>query len=61
MRLVEENGEWRIEGEGHERARVAYASEKNGRLEVAVESSAKTLAGTVTADLTFDSWSRHPM
>jgi hypothetical protein len=44
MRLVEDSGKWRIEGHGNERARVAYASEKNGRLEFAVEASAKTLA-----------------
>ena len=37
MSLVEENGEWRIEGEGHKRARVAYATEKNGRMEISVE------------------------
>lgn len=39
MTLVQENGEWRVEGEGHERARIAYASEKNGRLEVMVDPS----------------------
>ena len=32
MRLVEQDGDWRIEGLGKERARVAYASEQNGRL-----------------------------
>jgi hypothetical protein len=32
MNLVERNGQWEIEGEGRERARVAYASEKDGRL-----------------------------
>ncbi len=32
MRLVESNGQWQIEGEGRERARVAYASEKDSRL-----------------------------
>ena len=32
MRLVEQGREWRIEGPGSERARVAYASEQNGRL-----------------------------
>ena len=39
MRLVEEDGEWRIKGEGHERARVGYASEHNGDLEINVESA----------------------
>jgi hypothetical protein len=39
MMLVEEDGEWRIEGEGHERASVAYAIEHNGMLEVDVESA----------------------
>lgn len=32
MKLVEHNGEWRIEGEGAERARIAYAAEQNGQL-----------------------------
>jgi hypothetical protein len=32
MKLVEIDGTWRIEGKGKERARVAYASESNGRL-----------------------------
>jgi hypothetical protein len=32
MSLVEEAGKWRIAGAGHERARVAYASEEDGRL-----------------------------
>jgi hypothetical protein len=32
MELVESNGQWQIEGEGRERARVAYASEEDGRL-----------------------------
>ena len=32
MRLVEDENGLRIEGEGQERARIAYASEKDGRL-----------------------------
>jgi hypothetical protein len=32
MDLVEYAGEWRIEGRGKERARLAYASEENGKL-----------------------------
>jgi hypothetical protein len=32
LRLVGTGEDWRIEGEGKERARIAYASEKNGRL-----------------------------
>jgi hypothetical protein len=32
MTLVEEDGQWRIEGEGKERASLAFASEKDGRL-----------------------------
>jgi len=32
MELVGDGDEWRIEGEGSERARVAYASEKDGKL-----------------------------
>ena len=32
MRLVEDGDGWRIEGEGKERARIAYAQEEDGRL-----------------------------
>jgi hypothetical protein len=32
MRLVQVNGEWKIEGEGSERARIAYAHETDGQL-----------------------------
>src|ERR1017187_9463910 len=32
MELVSDGGGWRVEGTGSERARVAYASEKDGRL-----------------------------
>jgi hypothetical protein len=32
MQLVKSNGAWKIEGEGHEHARVAYARENSGRL-----------------------------
>jgi len=32
MKLVENGEEWRIEGAGSERARIAYASEQDGRL-----------------------------
>jgi hypothetical protein len=38
MELVEDSsGRWRIEGEGKERARVAYASEKDGQIEYTLE------------------------
>jgi hypothetical protein len=40
MTLVEDkHGGWRIEGEGKERARVAYASEKDGRIAFTIENS----------------------
>ena len=32
MKLVEDSNGWRIEGQGHERARIAYACEEGGRL-----------------------------
>ena len=32
MRLVESSQGWQIEGPGKERARIAYASEKEGKL-----------------------------
>jgi hypothetical protein len=37
MRLVEVDGGWSIEGNGRERARIAYASEKDGHLEYSFE------------------------
>lgn len=37
MALVREGEDWRIEGEGKERARVAYASNENGKLVVTFE------------------------
>ena len=40
MRIVEDRGGVRIEGEGSERARIAYASALNGRLAVNVEPAA---------------------
>jgi hypothetical protein len=41
MSIIEDQGELRIEGEGSERARIAYASEEEGRLTF-------TLAPTLT-------------
>ena len=38
MKLVEKNGAWQIEGRGSERARIAYASEKDGQLIFSFES-----------------------
>jgi hypothetical protein len=32
LKLVENDGDWKIEGEGKERARVAYATEQDGKL-----------------------------
>jgi hypothetical protein len=37
MNLVEEDGEWLIEGDGRELASVAFAYEQDGMLEVTVE------------------------
>lgn len=39
MRLVEVDGTWQIEGKGKERARIAYASEKDGQLVYSFEST----------------------
>lgn len=44
MTLVERAGGWEIEGIGKERARVAYASEQDGRLVVALEEDARVSA-----------------
>lgn len=46
MKLVEDNNGLRIEGEGRERARIAYAYEKDGRLAVEVsQAQAGSLVG----------------
>lgn len=37
MQLTFENGKWRIQGEGRERARVAVAHNQNGRISIAFE------------------------
>jgi hypothetical protein len=37
MTLVEKDGSWQIEGAGKERARLAYASEKDGQLALQVQ------------------------
>ena len=37
MKIVEDNEGVRVEGKGSERARIAYASELDGRLEITVE------------------------
>jgi len=42
MRLVQAGGDWRIEGSGHERALIAYASSKDGRLVCTIQ---KAVAG----------------
>lgn len=49
MTLLKEGDDWRVEGPGSERARVAYASEKNGELVFTMQpmSSAGTLRRTV--------------
>ena len=45
MRLVENSQGWQIEGPGKERARIAYASEENGRLVLTVETSSDSACG----------------
>jgi hypothetical protein len=37
MRLVPDGDRWRIEGEGKERARIAYATARDGRLQLTVQ------------------------
>jgi hypothetical protein len=44
MRLVKSPKGWRIEGEGAERARIAWASEKDGYLVFSVEKSASNIS-----------------
>jgi hypothetical protein len=43
MELVEEDGQWRIEGAGKERASIAYASEQEGRLVLSLEAAPSTV------------------
>ena len=50
MRLVGANGRWRVEGKGSERARIAYASEKDGKLSYSFQSlSESTQTGLLTS------------
>jgi hypothetical protein len=42
MRLIEVNGTWQIQGEGSERARIAFASEKNGKIVYSFESTTQS-------------------
>jgi hypothetical protein len=44
MKLVRDNRGWRIEGPGSERARVAFASQKGGRLAYAYSSTSTELS-----------------
>ena len=41
MKLVRDNGAWRIEGPGKERARIAYAAVDGGKISYEIESSGK--------------------
>lgn len=50
MRLVEVNGHWQVEGKGSERARIAYASEKYGKLTYSFQPvSESTEAGVLSS------------
>jgi hypothetical protein len=42
MKLVRHGDKWHIEGPGHERAKLAYASEKNGQIEYTIDSRPQT-------------------
>jgi hypothetical protein len=48
MTLVEDGNDWRIEGRGKERARIAYASEKEGRLVFTLQTEARQKALSTT-------------
>jgi hypothetical protein len=41
MNLVENSNGWRIQGEGKERARIAYASERNGHLVLSLQTESQ--------------------
>ncbi len=45
MRIVREGNGWRIEGSGHERAQLAYASERNGKIEYTIDSRSEVRSG----------------
>src|SRR5580700_1216598 len=45
MRIVREGNGWRIEGSGHERAQLAYASERNGKIEYMIDSRSEVRSG----------------
>ena len=49
MRLVEVNGRWQIEGKGSERARIAYASEKDGQLSYSFQSLTESTEGMLSS------------
>jgi len=49
MKLVKMNGQWQIEGKGSERARIAYASEKDGQLVYSFESAIEGAASQTLA------------
>jgi hypothetical protein len=41
MKLVDQDGKWRIEGEGKERARVAYATLVGEKIAYEIEENAR--------------------
>ncbi|MGA7448007.1 MAG: hypothetical protein WBW83_14485, partial [Terriglobales bacterium] len=49
MRLVEDGDGWQIEGAGKERARIAYASAKEGRLVITVQGPAEETSDVPSA------------
>jgi len=51
MRLVERDGKWRIEGDGAERAGIAYAQEKNGRLEFTMDENGGSMPSSRLAQI----------
>lgn len=56
MKLVSENGQWRITGPGQARARIAYATVKDDRIEYSVEQNGPrgAMAATTGLPLFFD-------
>jgi hypothetical protein len=51
MKLVRDGQDWRIEGAGSERARIAYATQKDDRLVVSLESPAKPVKSVNAGDM----------
>jgi hypothetical protein len=51
MKLIHDGQAWRIEGPGSERAQIAFATEKDGRLIVSLQSPPKPVQSVASGDM----------